>query len=378
MKSVRVSICAVLILAYGCAEDDGGGGGGITVRPGESIQAAVNAAEPGDTITVLPGDYVETHTGSAAVWITKPLKLIANSNPPDERVRILPGPGQRDGILVAPANQDDPDIDGVEISGFTIEGFPNNGIFLRYVTNFTIEGNESIDNLENGIWPTLSANGLVRNNIAYGSLDSGLWVEASENVRVIENELHHNPTGLEITVSKEITAEGNDVHDNTIGIGLYHPAGAGLPPLDPPSDNGFWHIIDNHVYNNNAPNMAPPGGTVAELPPGGGILLLGVDNVDIQGNRIEGNDFFGIAIIDYCLAVEGSAFDCRTNPPDFRDTRPEFNKLISNVISDNGANPPPGPFQGLAADLVGLGGRDNCATDNTFSTSTLLPPLPPC
>ena len=53
------------------------------------------------------GDYTETHSGSAAVRITKPLTLAANG-----KVRILPNPGQTDGILVEPAHPGDPDIDG--------------------------------------------------------------------------------------------------------------------------------------------------------------------------------------------------------------------------------------------------------------------------
>src|SRR5260370_12694787 len=67
-------------------------------------------------------------------------------------------------------------------------------------------------------------------NVAYGSLDSALWVEASENVRILDNELHNSPTGLEITVSHDIHMAGNDVHDNAGGHGLYPPPPARLPP----------------------------------------------------------------------------------------------------------------------------------------------------
>lgn len=386
MKSLRLAVVALLVVTFGCGGDDDGTSNGTTVRPGESIQAAVDAAMPGDTIMVMPGDYTETHEGRAAVRITKPLKLVAMSTE-DEKVRILPGPGQRDGILVEPEEFGGPDVDGVEISGFTVEGFDNNGIWLRYVTNFTIENNESVDNLENGIWPTLSTNGLVKNNVSYGSLDSALWVEASENIRVVGNELHSSPTGLEITVSHEITAEDNDVHDNTVGIGLYHPASAGLPPLQPLERNGFWHIVNNYVHDNNAENNAPEGSTVAQLPPGGGILLLGVDNVDLQDNRIENNNFFGIAMVDYCLAVAGSPFDCADNPPEVEDTEPELNQAIGNTLIDNHGDPPPGPFQGVAADILNLVVSEettNCFSDNIIENTPPLEPLtipedlPPC
>lgn len=384
MRSARLSTCTVVVLVLGLAVASTPAAARaktVTVNPGDSIQAAVDAAKPGDTIKVMPGDYTETTPGPAAITITKPLRLIAQSKLPGVKVRILPGAGQIHGILVQPAQSTDPDIDGLTIQGFTVQGFQNMGIWLRHVKNYTIEGNESINNLENGIFPTLSANGLVKKNVSYGSQDAALWVEGSENVRVIKNELATSPTGLEVTISKDITVQGNNIHDNTIGVGLYHPATAGLPQAEwPAGPYGSWHIIGNHVHHNNVPNVASEGSETSQLPYGGGILLLGVQNVDVQKNLVERNDFFGIAMIDYCLAVVGTPFQCGGNTPS--PTAPEDNQVIKNTLVDNHAYPPVGPFQSLAADILeaqfsppGTGFYlSNCFSKNTIKNAGPLPP----
>lgn len=352
----------------------------IKVKPGESIQAAIDAVAEGGTVTVMPGTYEEVHDGTAAVHITKKgIKLIGKSTK-KKKVILVPHTGQRDGIVVeGAANQR---IDGFKLQGFTVKGFPNNGIFTRYVDNFTIQKNESIDNLENGIWPTLSANGLVKQNVAYGSLDSALWVEGSENVRVLSNNLYNSPTGLEITVSKEVTVQKNDIHDNTVGIGLYHAAAAGLGPGTPGlpaySENGPWHIVSNNVHDNNAPNIGV-GSLVEQLPPGGGILILGVDKVDVQKNQIDNNDFFGVAIVDYCFAVS----DCPL-PAALPETGPDNNQVIKNKLADNHGAPTDTPFKDLASDMLVLGGTNNCFGNNSVKntppllTTTIPDPLPVC
>jgi parallel beta-helix repeat protein len=333
------------------------------VNPGESIQAAIDAASPGDVVKVNPGDYFGEDSASAAILITKRIKLIARSTP-EAAVRILPGPGNTSGIVVE--GTEGAPVDHVLIKGFTVEGFSNNGIWLKYATKFMLKNNVSANNLENGIWPTLSAKGLVKNNVAYGALDSGLWVEASENVRLIKNELYNNPTGLEITISKKIMAKANNVHDNTTGVGLYHPNAAGLVSPYPFDELGDWRFIGNTIVNNNFPNPVG-GGLVGEIPPGIGVLVIGADKVTLAKNTIQGNTLTGLTLTDWCPIFNSCAGLLTEQYPD-------NNLVVKNDVTGNGAGSIDPDYHGLESDitLLTFGGQNNCFFDNT----TILPGAP--
>jgi parallel beta-helix repeat protein len=340
----------------------------IRVSPGESIQAAIDMASPGDTILVEPGVYQETGNADFGLHITTDnLRLIGKVNRGQGeagKVRLLQFGTQFTGVYAAPAGcgpkvgvGECPDeLQGFEIRGFTVEDFKGNGIQTRFVNGFKMIRNESARNgggeggNGNGIYPTISANGLVQSNVSYGSKDTAMWVAASENVRVIGNEVYDSVIGLEISVSNNVLVKQNEIYDNTVGVGLFHPNAAGNAQL-PVMEN--WVIQQNNIYNNNRPNDAPGGSFQQGLPQGVGVLLLGVSNHVIAKNTVSDNDFVGIAVLGWCTATATGdpSRNCINDPPQ-ADPSTNNNLVSQNWVNGNGLNPPPGPLAGLAADIT--------------------------
>jgi nitrous oxidase accessory protein NosD len=104
----------------------------LCVHPGgskscfNSIQAAVTAAEPGDTVRVWPGKYHES------VTISKSLSLIA-----------VDATGLPNGINVDGTGAT---LSGVVVKGFTVQNANFEGILVRNAWSITIAYNKVIHN----------------------------------------------------------------------------------------------------------------------------------------------------------------------------------------------------------------------------------------
>ncbi len=378
------------------------------VSPGESIQHAIDHAAPGGWVLVRPGVYRETASATNGLVITRSVNLVGLST--EKRPVVLENSGgQNNGIAavqaahancmdchsslappfprlpgVAPlAPMTTPTIQGLRIQGITIKDFVNNGLFTRGVADFAIVDVHSVGNKNYGIFPVSSRNGVITRSSATGANDTGIWVETSEDVQVTHNLVEGNVNGFEISNSEDVLVADNEVRGNTVGIGSFF-----LPDIFAVRGTARRITIrDNWVHDNNRPNTAREGAILSTVPPGTGIVVLGVDDSEISGNLVEDNDFVGIAIADYCAVVQGGPFDCSVDPD--VTSHPGFvalseatgNRVEDDVLRRNGTNPEPSPFAFAASDLALLtaGDHGNCFAGNVYETFfSLIGVLPAC
>ncbi len=247
----------------------------------------------------------------------------------------------------------DPPSDGVKTVG--VDGVT--------VQNVSVEWPNAADpnNGPYGIYPVLSNNILIEGSYVKGAEDAGIYVGQSSNALVQYNWVEGCVAGIEIENTINAEVRWNVATENTGGILVFD--------LDGLSQQGrAVSVHHNFVYNNNGPNFGS--GFVALVPPGTGILLLTMDEVEIYENEVYDNYTGGIAVLSY--EVTFSPFG-----PTF-DAWPETVYVHDNHLTNNG-NDPQGAIGQVLSAQFGFGPIPEVMWDRSTNPANLQPDgeLPP-
>ena len=284
------------------------------VGPGQSIQKAINAADPGDTIVVSGThreDVVIRKNGISLRGTGKAVIL------PPARVG---SPCGRSGICVlGDVNFNNGKVNryvkNVSISGFTVKNFRNEGVFAVGARDAAFMDNRLVGNGEYGIFALFSTGTKIFSNVARGSDEAGIYVGGSPhaNAKVLGNETYGNLFGIFVRDALGGTIAGNRVHNNCLGV---------LFLADAPGPSGNFDVKGNQVRDNTRSCPA-----TEESPPisGVGISLFGARGVEVRDNHIAGNVPSGPSLFSGGVAVVRG----------FGGTAPKNNTVVANHFGRN-------------------------------------------
>jgi nitrous oxidase accessory protein len=296
---------AALLLPYAYAS---------TVEVNSNLQAAIDAAAPGDTLLVAPGVYDK-------IEIAKSLSLIGGG----ATIRA----NERDACIRVKA-------DRVNISGFLVrDGFY--GISLENVSQCNISGNTVIRCTQPGIMLKYSQNNIIsHNNASFNGLGGegwyGIYLTNSNDNRIEDNVASNNGAyGINLFPScNNNSIKGNILERNMYGLYMFTDCRGNLIESNVMSRNinsGLdmrYNCHQNLIINNTISNNAVAGITFME----------GSGKNTIRRNSISSNQRYGIQIqsaSDGNIIIENNISDSQTGL--FLDS--SNNLLYGNRLADN-------------------------------------------
>lgn len=284
-----------------------------------TIQEAVDAARPGDTVEIGPGTYAE----SVAV-ATDDLRIRGT----DRNDVVIDGSDVKsNGIVVT--------SDRVVVENLTVQNFTLNGVLVTGMSDETgglARGSDGYERLDPeqfppvsgfavryvtatnnglyGIYAFDSQDGMIANSYASGSSDSGIYVgQCTEcNIAVRDNVAEYNAVGYEHTnASDSVVVAGNRFSSNRLGVTLLSDYQEAFIPLSGVNLTGNA-IVDNA-------EAATP--SHAEGGFGIGVGISGAQDIDLDSNLIAGHPRAGVEITST------------------EDLPPTGNSMSKNLFADN-------------------------------------------
>ncbi|HLK64650.1 MAG TPA: right-handed parallel beta-helix repeat-containing protein [Bryobacteraceae bacterium] len=313
---ITLCFCQTAVAADLCVNPSGANGCSKT------IQAAVTAASPNDTINVAAGTYKES------VTIGKPLSLISSG----ASQTIIEATGLGSGIYVD--GIDNKGLANVVVSGFTVQNANFEGILVTNASSVTISGN-----ILTGNDKSLNFAGDSSTCPGIPDFETGEDFDCGEAIHligvdhsiVLNNTIQNNAGGILLSDDTGATHDnliiGNNVSNNVWDCGITL---ASHPPAALTGSSTALGVYQNTVTNNQAVNNGTKGegagvGIFASAPGTAAYSNVVTNNV-LTGNGIPG------------VAIHGHTPQQNLNN----------NSIIGNTISGNGADEADTPTAGPA------------------------------
>jgi nitrous oxidase accessory protein NosD len=259
------------------------------VGPGHSIQAAVDAANPGDTIlvfgthrenVVIQTDRLTVRGVSAAILPPATPAVHACFDPTEvaEAVHGICVLGDVDFVTGEVARY----VQNVTIKGFAIRGFVGSGVVAVGARDTAVQGNVLRDNTDAGVNVGSAFDTRLRGNRIVGSR-FGVTVAAASGGAIVANSLRENCVGAALLGPADaFRLLANDISRNRRAC---------APGAEVPAVSGIGVALvgaaDNRIAANRITGNVPTGDTAFS---GGVVLLEGAAGNLTKGNVILRND----------------------------------------------------------------------------------------
>ncbi|GAA2477121.1 right-handed parallel beta-helix repeat-containing protein [Streptomyces longisporus] len=255
------------------------------VMPGQSIQKAVDASKPGDTVLVAPGTFHES------IKVTTPGLTLRGMG----RATVIEPSGKKaanscaeggNGICVLGTK--DRDVKGVTIASLTVTGFARTGVFAMATDQLTVR---NVTTARNGVWGIAqerSVRSVIQDNSALNNGDAGVFLANTINEEagatdtggtlIDHNRLEGNRIGVTVRRLRNLTVARNRATANCVAVFV---VGDENKPKA-----GALTVRDNLLVRN---NKSCPKTARLDALQGSGIVLTGAEDTLVTRNVVRNN-----------------------------------------------------------------------------------------